>query len=200
MNLQALERRVRSMVRRGVLSVLSDEGAQRATVEGVEPTPLDLVEVIEPYGFTSRPTAGAEVITIAVGGAAEHQVCLHYDRRSRPKGLEAGEVAVYHAGGASVVLKANGDVVITPGAAGVVKIGGDAAENVLALHAELKDILADLLTILGALSSAWGGLPLVAWPADGATLKLVWTGTIAPMLVTLSAKMAAALGSAKGRG
>lgn len=194
-----LERRVRAMIRRGVLRGSSDEGAQRATVSGLDETPLDQVELVEPYGFTSRTPAGAEVVTLAIGGSAEHHVAIAYDRRTRPAGLADGEVAVYHQGGASVVLKANGDVVITPGDGGVVRVGGEAADGVVALHAEIKSILEDVATMLSAQLTAWSATTLADWPADGAILKAVWTGGGATTVPALVAKIAAAIGSWKGR-
>src|SRR5690606_7758341 len=102
----------------------------------------DGVEVLTPPGFTSRP-AKAEAIVFAVHGNPSHRLALLFDRTTRlADELEDGEAALYVGragqmvklladgsvevkakgdGGStdsSVILKANGDVVITPGAAG----------------------------------------------------------------------------------
>ncbi|WP_338806900.1 phage baseplate assembly protein V [Pseudomonas chlororaphis] len=56
----------------------------------------DNAEHFEPYGFTSNPQAGAEVLTAFLGGDRSHAVVLvASDRRYRIRGLKSGEVAIY---------------------------------------------------------------------------------------------------------
>jgi len=56
----------------------------------------DGAEHFEPYGFTSNPLAGAEVLTAFIGGDRSHAVVLvAADRRYRVQSLESGEVAIY---------------------------------------------------------------------------------------------------------
>ncbi|MGK3120446.1 phage baseplate assembly protein V [Pseudomonas corrugata] len=56
----------------------------------------DNAEHFEPYGFTSNPLAGAEVLTAFIGGDRSHAVVLvAADRRYRIQSLEPGEVAIY---------------------------------------------------------------------------------------------------------
>lgn len=56
----------------------------------------DNAEHFEPYGFTSNPLAGAEVLTAFIGGDRSHAVVLvAADRRYRIQSLESGEVAIY---------------------------------------------------------------------------------------------------------
>jgi phage baseplate assembly protein V len=56
----------------------------------------DGAEHFEPYGFTSNPLAGAEVLAAFIGGDRSHAVVLvAADRRYRIQALEAGEVAIY---------------------------------------------------------------------------------------------------------
>lgn len=56
----------------------------------------DAAEHFEPYGFTSSPLAGAEVLTAFLGGDRSHAVVLvAADRRYRVQSLESGEVAIY---------------------------------------------------------------------------------------------------------
>ena len=56
----------------------------------------DGAEHFEPYGFTSHPKAGAEVLTAFLGGDRSHAVVLvAADRRYRIKELAPGEVAIY---------------------------------------------------------------------------------------------------------
>jgi phage baseplate assembly protein V len=56
----------------------------------------DGAEHFEPYGLTSNPLAGAEVLTAFLGGDRSHAVVLvASDRRYRIKELAPGEVAIY---------------------------------------------------------------------------------------------------------
>ena len=56
----------------------------------------DGLEHLEPYGFTSNPLAGAEVLTAFIGGDRSHGVVIvASDRRYRIKEMAPGEVALY---------------------------------------------------------------------------------------------------------
>jgi phage baseplate assembly protein V len=56
----------------------------------------DNVEHFEPYGLTSNPLEGAEVLTAFIGGDRSHAVVLvASDRRYRIQELKPGEVAIY---------------------------------------------------------------------------------------------------------
>jgi phage gp45-like len=107
-----LRRRVLGMVRRVVLDSLDDQGAQRAEVRGLSEE-HDQVTVVEPYGFTAKTRAGAEGVAIFAGGAAENPVVWLFDRRSRPSGLEDGEVALYNDADVKVHLTADGAIETT---------------------------------------------------------------------------------------
>jgi phage baseplate assembly protein V len=74
----------------------------------------DAVESFQAYGFTGVPIPGAEAVVAFVGGGRDNGYVLAVnDRRHRIKGLQQGEVAVYNNAGASIVLKADGSVLIT---------------------------------------------------------------------------------------
>lgn len=154
--LRSLDRRTNGAISRAVLgSLASDEGTALAGAtmrDGDEDTG---VELFEQYGFTSAPLAGAEGVGLTVGGDSSHRllVCVG-DRRHRPTDLEAGEVAIYRNAtghriwlkadgsvevraaddaGASIELRADGNVVVTPGPGGKVLAGGEAASSAVAL-------------------------------------------------------------------
>lgn len=56
----------------------------------------DGAEHFEPYGLTSNPLPGAEVLAAFIGGDRSHAVVLvAADRRYRIQGLAPGEVAIY---------------------------------------------------------------------------------------------------------
>jgi len=66
----------------------------------------DNIELFEPYGWTSRPLAGAEVLAASLGGNRTHTVgIIAADRRYRLTALKEGEVALYTDEGTTVVLK-----------------------------------------------------------------------------------------------
>lgn len=67
------------------------------------------VEHFEPYGFTSRPRAGAEAVTVFLDGDRSHGITVVVaDRRYRLTGLEEGDVALHDDKGQSIVLGADG--------------------------------------------------------------------------------------------
>lgn len=132
--LRPLQVRVANMVARAVVNLVDDSTTLQALQLGVltEET-REGVERVQNYGFTSVPLAGAEAVVLFVGGRREHGLAVAVDdRRHRLTGLAAGEVAVYSESGASVVLKANGDVEVTP-ASGVVKVVGDVVADGISL-------------------------------------------------------------------
>lgn len=114
-----IARSMRSMVLRGVISLINDASAlQRVQVQlRAMPQPsgvpaaemLSDIEVMHHYGLTSVPLPGAEVVMLAVGGVKDHGIVIAVDdRRYRVTGLAGGDVAIYdhtgqmvHLGGAA---------------------------------------------------------------------------------------------------
>lgn len=189
--LRPIQDRLRGMITRGTVKVLQGDdteqlGLQRAQIAGTADDVSDGVECMTPFGFTSRP-GSAEALVFAVGGNPSHQLALLFDRTTRLKTLDAGEAALYVGrsgqvirlladGGieikamgevagtaSSIVLKANGDIVITPGGTAKLLLGDEAAVK-KAAAAE------DVQARLDALSAAISGW--VVAPMDGgAALK-----------------------------
>lgn len=162
----AVLRRVRSTVRRAVLTALDNSGGMAAgsfSITDDETDTADQVELINSPGVSYRPAAGGEAILLAVGGNAENYVALPFVRGQRLAGedIDDGEVALYvgNAGqvvhlkadgsvlvrgaevgggdGGRIELKANGDVVAVPSATGKVLLGDGAATKKLALADEV---------------------------------------------------------------
>lgn len=66
----------------------------------------DGVEHFEPYGFTSNPLAGAEVLTAFLGGDRSHAVVVvASDRRYRISEVAPGEVVIFTDEGDKVHFK-----------------------------------------------------------------------------------------------
>jgi phage baseplate assembly protein V len=73
------------------------------------------IEHFEPYGFTSKPHAGSEAITLFFNGDRSHGVAVVVaDRRYRLKVLADGEVALHDDQGQKVHLKRDRVLIETP--------------------------------------------------------------------------------------
>lgn len=122
-----LATRVSNMVGRAVVRAVNDGAkVQLLQLELLSGEIRDEVERFQNYGFTSRPRDGAEAAVIFVGGRREHGLVVGVDdRRSRLTNLEPGEVATYSDSGATITLKANGDVEVTPKSGQKLKIAAD---------------------------------------------------------------------------
>lgn len=98
---------LKSVMARGTV-VLAAAGRMMQTLQ-VKLTAGELkdgVEHFEPYGFTSNPLAGAEVLTLFLNGDRSHGVVVvAADRRYRIKELKSGEVAIYTDEGDKVHFK-----------------------------------------------------------------------------------------------
>jgi phage gp45-like len=170
-----LRARVNGMVRRAVLSSLSNTSGLAAgsfSITDEDTDVADEVEVLSPVGVSSRPKKNAEAILLAVGGNPAVRVAIPFVRGQRLTGgdISDDEVALYigQAGqvvhlkadgsvlvrskdvgggdGGSITLKANGDIVAVPSATGKVLIGDEAASKKLALDNPVAAALADLRT------------------------------------------------------
>jgi len=108
--LKPLYRRIRLLVRRGVL-VGSNSAPKMQTVQ-VQITPDLILEMehFEPYGFSANPHDGAEPIVLNVEGKSHPVSLLVADRRYRLSGMEKGEVALSDDLGQKVHLKRDGHI------------------------------------------------------------------------------------------
>lgn len=103
-------RRLGNLVGRGVVSaVKSTSKMQTLQLRLMADEAKDNVEHFEPFGFTSKPLAGAEHLTLFLDGDRSHGVTVVVaDRRYRLTTLADGEVALHDAYGNKVHLKADG--------------------------------------------------------------------------------------------
>lgn len=95
------QRRLQNMILRGTVALSVATGKMQVLqIKGLADETLDGIEHFEPFGFTSRPLAGAEHITVFVDGDRSHGISVVVaDRRARPTDLEVGDVAVHDARG-----------------------------------------------------------------------------------------------------
>ncbi|MGH1429750.1 MAG: phage baseplate assembly protein domain-containing protein [Neptuniibacter sp.] len=109
-----LLRKVRRINQRGLLRRVAYANKTRfmqLQVEGAEP--LDAIEHLEPFGFTSHPVPGAEGIVLAFNGNGSHSVvfCVG-DRRYRLE-VSEGEAAIYNRHGDKVHIKDDRTIDVT---------------------------------------------------------------------------------------
>jgi phage baseplate assembly protein V len=110
-----LGRRLQNVLARGTVALVdATKRMQSLQVKLLADETLDGIEHFEPYGFTSHPHPGAEVLTLSVDGDRSHTVVIvAADRRYRMEILEAGEVALHDDGSSSIVLRRGGIIEIT---------------------------------------------------------------------------------------
>lgn len=124
-----LRNRIANMVSRAVVQLVRDDGRLQVVQLGLlEGETRDDVERFQEYGFSSVPLAGAEAVALFVGGRRDHGLVVAVDdRRHRPTGLEAGEVALYNNAGARVLLRRDGSIEIQAAARVEVTAGTEIA-------------------------------------------------------------------------
>jgi phage gp45-like len=135
-------------------------------VEGLSGT--DEVQVVQTYGFQSRPADGAEAVIVQVGSNADQALAIAVDDRRYRVALAGGEVAIYDDLGSRVTLKRGGVIEVE---ATTVKLGAGASAGV-ARVGDTVALGADLATWILAVTTATGVAPLV-----GTTAGTVSTGS-----------------------
>lgn len=128
--LSPLRNRIANMVSRCIIQAVNDAaGIQTAQIVCLEGETRDDVERVQQYGFSSAPVSGTEGVVVFVGGRRDHGLIVAVDDRdNRKTGLAEGEVAVYHKDGASLVMKSNGDIEVTPKSGSNIVLNGGSAK------------------------------------------------------------------------
>ena len=108
--------RIMMAVCRGKVTFVNDAaGIQIVQVKFGSGEVIDGMSRVQEYGFTSVPQPGAHAIAIFIGGERNNgAVIATNDLRSRLKGLQPGEVAIYDDLGQKVHLTRTGIVIQTP--------------------------------------------------------------------------------------
>jgi phage baseplate assembly protein V len=107
-------RRMRNIVSRGVVSLVSDGlKMQENQIRLLDGEIIDGAERAQQYGFTSHPQNGAECFVVFAGAAREHPIILSVDdRRYRFKSHQPGEVRIYTDEGDYILLKRDNTIEI----------------------------------------------------------------------------------------
>ena len=108
--IERLQRKIRLIASRAVLSLLKDEFTGQ--IKGLDGEVRDGAEVFQQYGFRSKPLAGAEGVLLSLGGNRDHTVVLCVDDRRYLVELVGGECAMYDDLGKYVALKRDGSILV----------------------------------------------------------------------------------------
>lgn len=102
-------RRLRSVILRGIVRVVDDSAPlQIMQVQGLASAISANIEHLQPFGFSSNPPLGAEVLTLSIGAAPGHLVSvLATDRRYRIRNLASGEAILFNQWGDYIKLHAD---------------------------------------------------------------------------------------------
>ena len=108
-----LARRISNIFARGSVTLVNAAGKlQTLQISLLNDESKDSVEHFEPYGFTSNPHIGAEIISAFIEGDRSHGIVLAAaDRRYRLQNLATGEVAIYDDHGGYIALTQSGIVI-----------------------------------------------------------------------------------------
>lgn len=102
---KALKRRLFNLIARGVIKSVKESANLRAQATLLAEETLENLEMIQEYGYTSKPLAGAEAVVIFPAGDRSHGLIIATgDRRYRLQ-VQSGEVALYDDQGSKVHLK-----------------------------------------------------------------------------------------------
>ena len=98
--------RINTLISRAILHKTDSEpGVQTLQLRILADEDMQDVEHVEPYGYTSRPPAGAEGIVLNVAGQRGACVGINFGNRGvRVTGLKTGEVCVYSDEGDKITL------------------------------------------------------------------------------------------------
>lgn len=112
-----LQRRISNILSRGAVTLSNAAGKLQTLQIGLlADESKDAIEHFEPFGFTSNPHPGAEVLTGFIEGDRSHGIVfMSTDRRYRVQNLVPGEVAIYDDHGTMIKLTQSG-IIITGGA------------------------------------------------------------------------------------
>lgn len=169
-----LRQRIMNSIARAVVSGVDDSvKMQLLQIDLLTDETRNDVERFQDYGFTSSPKTGAESVVLFVGGNRDHGLAISVDdRRYRLRNLASGEVAIYDHQGSKIVLKANGDIELTPKTN--VVINGTAIKVGGAVEAAIKgtSYIAAEATFLAALTAYTGAIAAIADPTATATSTL----------------------------
>lgn len=128
---QPLANRIRNLLVYTVVGAVDDTGDwQRMDMEALASELRGGVAVFDQYGFACNmpvpDAANPEALVLRVGGRVDAAfIIASRDRRYRLKNLASSEVALYSAQGQTILLKANGEIVLTAAMGAKIRLESD---------------------------------------------------------------------------
>lgn len=129
-----IAQKIANLLARGAVTLVdASKKLQTLQVSLLDNEAKDTVDHLEPYGFTSNPPVGSEVVVMFLEGDRSHGVAIAASNRLyRVQNLQPGDVAIYDARGAMIKFTATGIQIIggshpinISGASSVTVTGGD---------------------------------------------------------------------------
>ncbi|MFA6076358.1 MAG: phage baseplate assembly protein V [Negativicutes bacterium] len=146
-----MARQIFNMLSRGTVTLTNAERKlQTLQIALLSDEAKDTVEHFEPFGFTSNPHPGAEVLTAFIEGDRSHGIVIAAtDRRYRVQNLLSGEVAIYDDHGTMIKLTQTGIIIV--GGGFPINISGAATVNVAGgtVNVTGGDVTADGISLKG---------------------------------------------------
>lgn len=148
--LRPLANRVRNLLARAVVQLVDDgKKLQMMQIGVLADEDVPDAEHHQPYGFSSVPLAGAEVVVGFPYGDREHPLAVVVsDRRYRPTGGQGGEVCLYTDEG-DIIRLGRGHI-ISLATSGQVRLGSAGASGAVVVEAALTDFMAALAQAITA--------------------------------------------------
>ena len=97
---------------RGTLkTIVVSKNTAKAQGEFLKDETISDIDVMEDYGFSSNPEAGAQIVAIFIDGNREQGISIRtHDRRYKPTDLQPGEACMYHKSGSRILMKSDGSI------------------------------------------------------------------------------------------
>lgn len=108
-------RRILLMVGKAVITAAKNSTINTASIDLMAQESARDIEMIQQYGFTSVPTAGAEAVVVAIGGDRSNLVIIATDGSQEKPEIKEGESAQYNKSGEYVKINLNKNVALKSG-------------------------------------------------------------------------------------
>jgi len=110
-----IQTKIKMIASRGTIdSVKQGLSTQELKLELYADEVIDEVPHYQEYGLASKPLAGCDAVTIFMGANRENGIVIATNDKNRPSDLEDGDVCLYTAQGAKILIKnADGKINIT---------------------------------------------------------------------------------------
>lgn len=115
--LEILRRRDRALIRYGLVTAVDDTGAvQKVGFKGIFGMIRQGIQSFMPFGFSSNPPVGSEVVQLQVNGDPGNPIIvMAFNRQYRITGLQPGESIMFNMLGDFVKIDASRNITVNAG-------------------------------------------------------------------------------------